>query len=249
MEECKTTRKYGVQDLYKNTNTNDVTEVEDELKKLEGKCSVIINAIVNSNNYIEIKRKDLNTLRKFLYIMMYRDKSRKEQYVKDNFDDNTRKMLNDFMKKYKLNTYSEVWLNNIKEILKTDYNSIKSNNKIFSYIRWEFSFIMGSSTTCIWETKNNEEFIITSKCFEIYEGKMGNINHYFYVISPKKIIVLTSNIKLFMESNNYIGMFPTSIHKSPDINYKNKIIFDILKNYPGMMELLESYYDEDDFFV
>src|ERR1700731_3928582 len=101
LEICKINKKYGVQDLYKNINNkNDIMEVEKELGKLENKCSTLINNILNSHDYIDIKRKDLYDLRKFLYVMMYRNKSRNEQYVRNNFDNNTREALKEFMKKY-----------------------------------------------------------------------------------------------------------------------------------------------------
>ena len=57
--------------LYKNLNIENVMEVEKELGKLENKCSNIINNIIKSNEYIEIKENDLNELKKFLFIMIY----------------------------------------------------------------------------------------------------------------------------------------------------------------------------------
>lgn len=77
LEICKTIRKYGVYNLYKDLNSKKVMEVEKELSKLENKCSNIINTIIKSNKHIEIKKKNLDELMKFLYIMMYRKKIKK----------------------------------------------------------------------------------------------------------------------------------------------------------------------------
>lgn len=179
---------------------------------------------------------------------MYRKKSRKLQYIKNIFDDDTRKELDIFMKENNMNTYDEIWLNNIKEILKSDYNHIKYNNKIFSYIRWEFNNIKDFNFVCIWEAEDNSEFIITTKCFGIYESNLGNISHYFYVISPKHILVLTNNIEYASQKRN-IGMFSSHIHEMPKINYKNKIIEKIkLINNPYIKDYIEPYLEKDDIF-
>lgn len=179
---------------------------------------------------------------------MYRKKSRKLQYIKNIFDDDTRKELDIFMKENNMNTYDEIWLNNIKEILKSDYNHIKYNNKIFSYIRWEFNNIKDFNFVCIWESGDKSEFIITTKCFGIYESNLGNISHYFYVISPKRILVLTSNIEYASQKRN-IGMFSSHIHEMPKINYKNKIIEKIkLINNPYIKDYIEPYLEKDDIF-
>lgn len=152
------------------------------------------------------------------------------------------------MKENNMNTYDEIWLNNIKEILKSDYNHIKYNNKIFSYIRWEFNNIKDFNFVCIWEAEDNSEFIITTKCFGIYESNLGNISHYFYVISPKHILVLTNNIEYASQKRN-IGMFSSHIHEMPKINYKNKIIEKIkLINNPYIKDYIEPYLEKDDIF-
>lgn len=192
LEICKTSKKYGVQNLYKNLNTNDMMEVEKELGKLENKCSTLLDNINNSKDFIKISRKDIFELRKFLYIMMYRKDSRKKQYTEGNFDYETQNMLIWFMKKNNYKSFEEVWLNNIKYILKSNYNEIKYNNKIFPYIRWEYTYIMNSNFTCIWEAQN-AEFILTNKCFGLYEGPFPIVAyHWFFVISPKRIIVLSN---------------------------------------------------------
>lgn len=103
----------------------------------------------------------------------------------------------------------------------------------------------------IWEAKGDSEFIITTKCFGVYEGTIGNVNHYFYVISPKRIIVLTNNINLLLnKSDDYIGMFPKHIHKNHIILYKNHKIINNLKSFPNPLteKNIKPYFEEDDIF-
>lgn len=101
----------------------------------------------------------------------------------------------------------------------------------------------------IWEAKGNSEFIITTKCFGIYEGTIGNIHHYFYIISPKRIIVLTNNIEKIV-INDYIGMFPKHIHKNHIILYKNNKIINKLKSFPNPLteKYIKPYFEDDDIF-
>ena len=249
MEECKTNKKYGDKNLYKDSILKDVMEIEKGLSKLENKCSILIDNINRSNNYTEIIRKDLYELRKFLYIMLYRTKSRKKQYIDGIFDEDTKELLNLFMKKNNFNKYDEVWLNNIKELLKSNYNEIQYNNNIFSYIRWEFTNNVEFNSINIWEAKGDSEFIITTKCFGIYEGTIGNIYHYFYIISPKRIVVLTNNIEKTI-MGDYIGMFPKYIHKNHIILYKNHKIINKIKSFPNPLteKYIKPYFEDDDVF-
>lgn len=221
LEICKTIRKYGVYNLYKDLNSEKVMEVEKELSKLENKCSNIINTILESNKHIEIKKKKMDELIKFLYIMMYRKKSRKEQYLESNFDDTTKDILDEFMYKHNMKNYEDIWLNNIKELLKTDHNQIKYNNKISPIIKTEYIEIINFNFICIWKAKD-VEFIITSKCFGIHEGKLPFTYHIFFVLSPKYIIVLSN--KCFKKNKEYHiiknfnmnkSMFPKNIHLYP----------------------------------
>jgi hypothetical protein len=93
----------------------------------------------------------------------------------------------------------EVWLQNISEILDTPHVEVENNQKIFSIDREDYKQRMIDCFLLIWQAGENDEFIITSNGFGIFEGVTGNVFgalpfqyafHSFYVISPKLVLVL-----------------------------------------------------------
>lgn len=127
-------RCYGVTNLYKDiTNTNDVMYIEKRLSYLESISSTIINNIKNCYknsklSRVVITRKDLLTLKKFLFIMQYRKDKRKEQYINSRFTIGTYILMIKYMNIHKFDHPKDVWLNNIKQIIDTDNMKIMKMN-------------------------------------------------------------------------------------------------------------------------
>ncbi|CAJ0763762.1 2758_t:CDS:2 [Entrophospora sp. SA101] len=150
-------------------------------------------------NQIVLLRRDLSNLRKFLFIMNYRNPQRWSQFTMKKFDFATLQLVEDFMRQHKLQHTREVWLQNIREILDTPHEDIKNNSRIFFIDRDDYRQRMIDGFLVIWQAGENDEFIITSNGFGIFEGVTGTMvgglpfqfaYHYFYVISPKLALVL-----------------------------------------------------------
>jgi hypothetical protein len=147
---------------------------------------------------VVLLRKGLEDLRKFLFIMNYRNDSRWSQFTDGNFDPATDSLVKSFMQQHKLKSAQEVWLQNIREILDTPHTEIKNNSKIFSVDRDDYKQRMVDRFLVIWQAGENDEFLITSNGFGIFEGVTGSVvtlpfqiaYHSFYVISPKLTLVL-----------------------------------------------------------
>ncbi|RGB34051.1 hypothetical protein C1646_761013 [Rhizophagus diaphanus] len=164
--------------MYKDLNNKDVMHVEERLAKLERRASETIHNIVKASrmeNQVVLLRRDLEDLRKFLFIMNYRNCQRWSQFTDEKFDSITLSMVKTFMQQHNLQKPKEVWLQNISEILDTPHE----------------------------EAGENDEFIITSNGFGIFEGVSGNMFgafpfqyafHSFYVISPKLVLVLCPTV-------------------------------------------------------
>ncbi|GES76822.1 hypothetical protein RCL_jg23561.t1 [Rhizophagus clarus] len=108
-------------------------------------------------------------------------------------------MVRNFMQERNLQKPKEVWLQNIHEILDTSHEEVGNNEKIFSIDREDYKHRMIDCFLLIWQAGENDEFIITSNGFGIFEGVTGNMFgafpfqyafHSFYVISPKLVLVL-----------------------------------------------------------
>ncbi|CAG8808964.1 23987_t:CDS:2, partial [Dentiscutata erythropus] len=183
-------------------NNEKVMHVENELSFLERKASKIIRNILEKSqneSQIVLLRKDLNNLRKFLFIMGYRKPHRCSQFTKEKFDYPTWLKLKEFMNQCNLRNAREVWLQNIIQILKTPHKEVKDNPLIFEIDRDDYQQRMFDYFLVIWQAGESDEFLMTNNGFGIFEGVSEELTkglpfqfayHFFYVISPKLVLVL-----------------------------------------------------------
>ncbi|RHZ47780.1 hypothetical protein Glove_567g27 [Diversispora epigaea] len=196
-------KTYGYENMYKDLNHEDAENVEKKLAKLEGQSSKVIRDIIEASkgkSHIILLRKDLEDLRKFLFIMNYRNPYRRIQYTDKIFDPITWSMVENFMKEHNLQSPPEVWLQNVREILESPHEDVKDNPRIFVLDRTDYRTRMIDCFLAIWQAGDNDEFMVTSNSFGIFEGINFEIHkdigsfqfafHWFYVISPKLILVL-----------------------------------------------------------
>ena len=87
----------------------------------------------------------------------------------------TLSMVEEFMRQHKLKRPQDVWLQNIREMLETSHNDIKDNEKIFWLDRDDYKTRMFDRFLVIWQAGENDEFLITSNGFGIFEGVTGSI--------------------------------------------------------------------------
>ncbi|CAG8580939.1 17331_t:CDS:2 [Dentiscutata heterogama] len=161
----------------------------------------IVDASQNENQVV-LSSKSLDNLRKFLFIMNYRRPHRQSQFINQDFDLRTWPLIIKFMQDYKIQHTREVWLQNIREILDTANKDIRNNLKIFSPDRNDYMDFMMDRFLVIWQAGENDEFITTSNGFGIYDGMNGFLPfskghyaiRYYYVISPKLVLVLCSTL-------------------------------------------------------
>ncbi|CAG8716918.1 25992_t:CDS:1 [Dentiscutata erythropus] len=197
-------RIYGYTNMYEDLNNNDTMHVEKKLSILEEKASKVVRDIIETSqtkSQIVLLRKNLADLRKFLFIMNYRKPARRNQFADKRFDIATWSMVESFMQEHNLQKSQEVWLQNVREIIDTPHEDVNDNTRIFPVDRMDYRLRMIDCFVAIWQAGDNDEFIMTSNAFGIFEGI--NINrplqmggpiqkafHYFYVISPKLALVL-----------------------------------------------------------
>ncbi|CAG8833867.1 35567_t:CDS:1, partial [Racocetra persica] len=129
------------------------------------------------------------------------------------FDLSTWPRLTKFMQDFKIQYPREVWLQNIREILDTTNKNIKTNLRIFEPDRNDYMDYMMDRFLVIWQAGENDEFITTSNGFGIYDGVNGLLPfskghyayRYYYVISPKLVLVLCTTL-LREELRKYVKM-------------------------------------------
>lgn len=199
---------YGVTNMY--LDVQDLTNlniVELELSNLEQQASTVINRILDlSLEEITLTFSELSSLRKFLWIMSFRQPSRRRQYTENRFCAKGKKIQLEVMKSLGRSSIDDIWLVHIKQLLLQDdcKFSVKFGTtgtlaplgeNSMENIDYN-SHCMGTFLS-IWDAPESGEFILTENGFNIFEGDCGrgfasSAYHYFYPISPRRIIVACS---------------------------------------------------------
>jgi hypothetical protein len=211
---------YGVTNLYKDIrNVDDVYEVEKKLSILENHAARAVATILAATGMSSCKlvRKNLIYLRKFLFIMHYRNSRLSDEYFKERFDEIHRpglEWLRAYKKKHGLESDTEMWLHTLRYYLDTPHKmlmqhgraiELKYREKLMEMIKTRidpddehfnalaYYGLADGHFLCIWEAADGEEFVVGDSSFGIWEGSAAGHSglHRLYVLSPRIIIVLS----------------------------------------------------------
>lgn len=242
---------YGVYNMYSDIqNIKDLNFVELELSNLEQEASNIIKRMLDlSVNAVTISYLELTSLRKFLWIMSFRYPGRRRQYTENRFDQNGKRIQEDFMQSRGRSSLDDVWLESIKGILLEDAENPQSislegkTGSIGPMENIDYKSHKMSTFLCIWEAEEPFEFVLTDNGFNIFEGDCGrafagSAYHYFYPLSPRRIIVAAKTS--FKSDHDVMGArhremgntilgvdpknswFPQELHIPPKVKYYGK---------------------------
>jgi hypothetical protein len=128
-------KTFGIIDMYKDdTDPTDVYRIEKNFATLESDAARIINqidsAIVRGKSSVKISRKEVNVLRKFLFLMHYRNGGHAKQFLTEDFDEMTRLMVDQYRQKHNLRDSWAVWLRNIALLLEDEHWEIPSDERL-----------------------------------------------------------------------------------------------------------------------
>ncbi|KAJ3937154.1 MAG: hypothetical protein NXY57DRAFT_775785 [Lentinula lateritia] len=217
---------YGVPDLYADSRAVNPQELEKKFSFLERDAAKIIETIHtaevanSSSRQVTMKREDLETLRKFLFLQHYRAARMSISYFDEGHPENA--PVRDWIVKYKdthhLNSSNDLWLHVLRYYLDTPAYLIQKHaldmyDKYGGFI--EVHLMMqhrvdpnmehypalayqnqaGMYFLCIWEAADGDEFILSNDGFGLWEGSINGAPcaHRLFVISPRTAIVLRSN--------------------------------------------------------
>ncbi|KAG0693697.1 hypothetical protein DFH29DRAFT_816074 [Suillus ampliporus] len=224
---------YGVPNFYQDVhNTEDINELEKKLADLESQAASIIMDLHHAlpQGTFTLNRRSLELLRKFLFIMHYRNVSCSRNYFQVDHPDNAgaRQWIECFMKAKGIQSPVETWLHVLRYYLDTSHSDIMRdaaelvekygeeglrNIITKSHIPPELEFYP-AFTYCgqadsyffsIWEAAEGEDFILTHNSFGLWEGLAGGWPglHRIFVVSPRIAVVLCS-VLLHPEMKGYV---------------------------------------------
>ncbi|KAG2108949.1 uncharacterized protein F5147DRAFT_836816 [Suillus discolor] len=211
---------YGVPNVYQDVrNALNINEVEEKLGKLENRAASIITDLHKAlpQGTLTLKRRTLEDLRKFLFIMHYRNVSCSDIYFQADHPENasSRQWIESFMQAKGLHSAAEAWLYFLRYYLDTSHSNIMQDAAelvekygegglqkmmIESHIppdlehfpAYTYYVQANGYFFSIWEAAEGEEFIITSHTFGLWEGLGYGCPgmHRIFVVSPRIAIVL-----------------------------------------------------------
>ena len=125
LEQQPISRTFGVMDMYRDFDTSnpDQHRLEKELSKLESRAGETIakvrTAFDSGKHEVELLRGEKDDLRKFLFIMLYRNTTFQKRFniTIEEYEENDRAQMLAFMKDKNFTRPIDVWFTNIKAIL------------------------------------------------------------------------------------------------------------------------------------
>lgn len=197
--------------------------LEEKLSKLETEASEIINRAVTTfakSPVLELKRPEVDTLRKFLFLMKYRNRGMFERYNHDDaqhYDADDRPRMLQYMADRGFTKPRDVWFHNLNHMLGLEMDAEKTwrhtlRAQIYPDDASMFELHLLHSYMSFCQPQNaEEEFLLTENAFCIFEGPSTEHNevisgktetssvvyteyHNFAPISPRLLIVLRSAV-------------------------------------------------------
>ncbi|PBK79516.1 hypothetical protein ARMGADRAFT_1003676 [Armillaria gallica] len=209
---------YGKQNLYRDaSNLSNVNEVEEKLSLLEREAALVIANLHSDlpQGKFTLKRRDLDILRKFTFVMHYRNTG--NTYFDPDLQPSLKQWLIRYQTEHQCQTHVDVWLRVMRYYLDTPHSQIvddahaeykkygysevfrqvaagvdplMEHPESFAYQRQAEDCFLG-----IWVAEATSEFLLTDSAFGLWEGMTPAMNliHHIFVVSPRIALVLRSN--------------------------------------------------------
>jgi len=132
---------YGIVNMYRDEDhATDVDHIEKAFSALECNAARIIHKIDKDvgKGEVTLPRGEVNTLRKFLFLLSYRNHHSSRQFIDEIFDEDTYALIKEFQVEHGLKDTKAVWLFNIKNMLDSEHWEIGDNPKIFLADRLDY---------------------------------------------------------------------------------------------------------------
>ena len=163
---------YGIINMYRDEdNVTDVDHIEKAFSRLESDAARIIQKLDKAveKGEVTLPRSEVNTLRKFLFLLSYRNDRRSRQFIDEMFDEETYNHIKEFQTEHGLKDTKAVWLFNIKNMLDSEHWEIGDNPKIFWVDRIDYKLEQQTFQLGFFCAPQGFEFINTGS-MGLFEG-------------------------------------------------------------------------------
>ncbi|KAK0238287.1 hypothetical protein EDD85DRAFT_768275, partial [Armillaria nabsnona] len=240
---------YGLKNLYRDaSNPSNANELEEKLAVLEQDASAVIEALHSNlaSGKAALKRHDVERLRKFMFVMHYRNVGGSYFNPDHPHGGSTiRQWLERYKAKHHCRTHTDVWLHVLRYYLDTPHSRILDHVKAIydergmetvhlqmlnhldpdmeNYEAIAYDVQASMSFLCIWEAHDTSEFILSNNGFGLWEGLSvsGDSVHRVFVVSPRIVVVLRSNWTPIFEK---MGPVNSDLLKIPQERPASKLV-------------------------
>jgi hypothetical protein len=213
--------EFALVDMYRDPGSDqDPYHLEKKLSDLEGQASDIIYRAFSQfaqGLTLELKRIEVDKLRKFLFLMKYRNSGMFDRYNHDHINDykaDDRERMSTYMRSRGFLKPRDVWFDNLRGILNLEMDPEKTwtktlETRIYSDDAMMMILHLTHSFIAFCEPMSSEdEFLLTENAYSIFEGPstetinpltqksqyIYNEYHNFAPLSPRLMIVLRSHL-------------------------------------------------------
>ena len=202
---------FGIVDMYRDFEKAgpDQQKLERELSVLESAAGEVVARVMKTyeagKKEVQLIRKDVDILRRFLFIMMYRNSSfgKRFEKSKEDYDSDDRESMLEYMDRRGFKTPRDVWFANIRAFLevKLDEDWVKGMEELSKRAypmdaRWFFMHLKAFFIAFCTPKRTDDEFVLTQNVYSVYEGPTSagpwTDYHRFAPVSSKIMIVMRS---------------------------------------------------------
>ncbi|KAJ5894253.1 hypothetical protein N7495_005944 [Penicillium taxi] len=221
--------EFALLDMYRDIGVDqDPYYLEKKLSNLENDASSLLQRACSQfaqGLILKLKRTELDNLRKFLFLMKYRNSGMFDRYNHDHIDGyqaDDRERMMDYMRSNGLAKPLDVWLNNLRQFLDLEMDPANNwigilKSKVYPDDAEMMVFHLKHSFIAFCEPiSSDDEFLLTQNAYCIFEGPstvrtntltqetksvLYTEYHNFAPISPRLIIVLRSPLLSAYDQN------------------------------------------------
>ncbi|CAO1598978.1 hypothetical protein XANCAGTX0491_002726 [Xanthoria calcicola] len=218
-------KNFGLQDMYRDFDKSnpDQHKLEKQLSVLEDEVSQILRTVKArfevGKAEVQLSRKEKGKLRKFLFIMLYRNRTLHSRFnkSKEEYDDVDRQQMLQYMEEKGFKHPRDVWFANTSAFLNADIDinndkpadtdhvdallqALKTKLESQAYppdAQWFWYKIQGSFLSFCTPKAKEDEFLMTQNAYSVFEGPNDTMwmdYHAFAPITPRLMMVTRSNL-------------------------------------------------------
>ena len=210
-------KTFGVVDLYKDDeDPTDVDRIEKAFSKLESNAArvfqILDDAEKRGRSSVQLDRSQLNCLRKFIFLIHYRNGVHARQFIDSHFDPLTANMVEEYRAKYNLPDTRAVWLRNLALLLEDEHWEAPTDERLMWTTRMDYKMQALDMQLGLYRAPPGTEFVLTENGLGLAEGAstpqsaIHNMmfpnaprSSYFtltqsFPITPKLVIIVRSSL-------------------------------------------------------